>query len=820
MKSIFKWVKWIVLVLVVLLLVGAGVAYWLITKSQPQISGTLQVAALKSPVEVVRDPMGMPHIYASNLDDLFFAQGYVQAQDRLWQMELFRHIGEGRTAELFGSVSLDNDKYLRTIGLGRAAQADWDNANNEEKQALTAFSAGVNAFLQSHQNNLPIEFTLLGISPAPWQPLDSMAWVKVLAFNLGSNGDAELLRAALLQKFSPDQLKVLWPSSPSDGPVIIPSEVKDYRASTSRSPADVTPLLPIGRPDVSALTAQDSILGMHASIGSNNWVVDGTKSTTGKPLLANDPHLGIQMPSIWYEVGLHCQPVTAECPYNVVGVGFSATPGVVIGHNDRIAWGLTDAATIGPTVQDYFVEKDNPDQPNQYQYQGQWKDYQLAHEVIHVKGAADQSLDVKISQHGPVMTPVLQGVTETLALEWTATHDADHVVGALLGIDRVGSFDEFRNALRMFNAPSLNFIYADVDGNIGYQMPGRIPVRAHGDGTVPVPGWTGEYDWTGYIPYDDLPFVYNPSTHYIVTANNRVVPDGYKYVLTTDWAAPWRAQRITDLLRAKDKLSPEDFQAIQADVTSLPLQQLQPYLVSLTFDQPLVTSAWAYLKTWDGRLAIDSVGAAQLEVTFQHMAKDTFGNKMDADLFEAYYGAGYHAAEIHRMALINLLSQPNSEWWDDPATPQKETRDDILKKSYTEAVNDLAQQLGNTPADWGWGRLHTVIFAHPVGSVKPLNLLFNVGPLAVPGDTFTVDNTAFNDANGYAAFVSSSARFIMNVADWDQTLAIHTTGQSGQPLSAHYSDMINLWRDVRYLPFYFTRSALLQTKVNTLTLTP
>lgn len=806
----------VLIVLVVLVIVGAGGGYWFITKSHPQINGTLHVAGLKAKVEIVRDPLGVPHIYADNVDDLFFAQGYVQAQDRLWQMELFRRIGHGRTAELSGSSSaVDDDKFLRTIGLSRAARADWENASEEEKRVFTAFAAGVNAFVDSHRGNLPLEFTLIGIAPESWQPVDSVAWAKVMALNLGGNRSAELLRSRLLDKFGPDKLKDLVPPYPADGPFVIPPEAKEYKAHPPTHPLTHSPALSIGDPDFAAIAAIDARLGIGADIGSNNWVVDGTKTTTGKPLLANDPHLGIQMPSIWYAVGLHCRNVTADCPYNVVGMTFAATPSVVIGHNDRIAWAMTN---VGPDVQDYFIEKVNPLNPNQYEFQGKWEDFQIVREVIRVKGKPDEVIEVKISRHGPIMTPVLKGVTQPLALQWTAIRERSHVLGALLKVDRARNFDEFRDALKLFDVPSQNFIYADVDGNIGYQMPGNIPIRAKGNGTVPVPGWTGEYEWKGYIPFEELPFVYNPPTHYIVTSNQQVVPNSYKYLITNDWRAPYRAMRINAMIKAKDRLSPEDFQAIQGDVTSIPLQRVQKHLVGLTFekDKFLPTRALEFVKTWDGRLGTESVGAAIMQATYRRLVRNTFADKMDADLFTAYFDQG----DAHRMALLALLEQPNSEWWDDPSTSQKETRDDVVKKSYEQGVDDLGKQYGDAPAEWRWGRLHTATFAHPVGSVKPLDLLFNVGPIAVPGDGYTVNNTGFRDSKDYSEQVVASMRLIVDLSNWDRSLAIHTTGQSGLPLHKHYGDMVLMWRDVKYVPFYFSRAALEKVREGVLVLLP
>jgi len=791
----------VLVVVVVLVLLGGCAGYWFVTRSHPQVNGTLQVRGLKAKVEVVRDSMGVPHIYASSADDLFFAQGYVQAQDRLWQMELYRRIGHGRTAELSGSTSsVSDDKFLRTIGLSRAARADVENANAEEKRVIAAFAAGVNAFMDSHRDNLPLEFTLTGINPEPWQSADSMVWSKMMAYDLGGNRSQELLRARLVEKFGADKINELMPPYPTEGPFVIPPAAKPMTNDKWQMTNDLT-LPSLGNPDFAALIARETRLGVAEGIGSNNWVLDGTKTTTGKPLLANDPHLSIQIPAIWYAIGLHCQPVSADCPYNVMGMALSPTPGVIIGHNDRIAWGVTN---VGPDVQDYFVEKVNPQNPNQYEFENRWEDFQIIRETIKVKGKADQTIEVRISRHGPIMTPVLDGVTQPLALQWTAIRERSHVLGAILKLNRARDFNEFRDALKLFDAPSQNFIYADVDGNIGYQMPGNIPIRAKGDGSVPVAGWTGEYEWKGYIPFDELPFVYNPPTHFVVTSNQQVVPNSYKYLITNDWSAPYRAIRINEMIKAKDKLSPDDFKAIHGDVTSIPLQRLQKQVVRLKPEGSLATSALEFVKTWDGKLTMDSVGGAILEATYQRVVKNTFANKMEANLFTGYHGAG----GSHRMALLALFDKPTSDWWDDPTTAPKETRDDILKKSFEQAVDDLAKQPGGAPADWRWGRLHTATFAHPVGSVQPLNLLFNVGPIPVPGDGYTVNNSGFNDARGYAEQTVASLRLIVDVGDWNRSLAIHTTGQSGQPLHKHYSDMVLLWRDVQYVPFYFDRAAV------------
>lgn len=807
--------KIFVLVILALIVFGSVGGYWFVTKSHPQIDGTLRIAGLKAQVEIVRDPLGVPNIYASNADDLFFAQGYVQAQDRLWQMELFRHVGAGRTAELSGRSGVGDDKFLRTIGIPRAARASWENANEEEKRVLGAFAAGVNAFIQTHRDNLPIEYALIGISPEPWQPVDSVAWAKIMALDLGGNRTQELVRARLREKLGADKANEILPGYPMQGPFIIPPEAKEYKAESPNHLASQSLIIALGNPNFEAIANVDSRMSQGDSIGSNNWVVDGTKSVSGKPMLANDPHLGIQMPSIWYAIGLHCQPVSTDCPYDVVGMAFAPAPTVIAGHNNRIAWGITNT---NPDVQDYFVEKTNPQNANQYEYQGKWEDLVLSREVVKIKGGGEETFDVKISRHGPIMTPVLEGVTQSLALQWTATREPSHVIEAILRLDRASNWNEFREGLKFFDVPAQNFVYADVDGNIGYQMPGNIPIRAKGDGSAPVPGWTGEYEWTGYIPFDELPSVYNPPTHFIVTANNQVAPGTYKYLITKDWSAPYRAMRVEELLKSKEKLSAQDFQAIQADVTSVPLERLRKYIVDFTFEKEkfLPTRAVEFVSKWDGKLDTDSVGGSILEATYLRVMKNILASRLDADLLNAYLDLGGPP----RAALLDWLDQPNSDWWDEPTTPQRETRDNILKKSFEQGVDDLGRQFGDAPAEWKWGRMHTATFAHPVGSVQPLNLLFNFGPVATNGDGYTVNNGGYRDSRNFTQRTVSSMRIIHDLSDWSRSIQMHTTGESGQPLSKHYNDMVMSWRDVRYAPLYFDRASLERVKEGLLILRP
>lgn len=804
----------ILLVLIALVVIGCVGGYWFITKSHPQINGTLRVPGLQAPVEIVRDSMGVPHIYAHNADDLFFAQGYVHAQDRLWQMDYNRRIGHATLSDVLGPAAIEYDRFLRTIGLARAARADYAVLSAEDRRPLEAYARGVNAFIEMNRNNLPIEFTLLGYTPAPWEPVDTIVWGKVMGYQLSGQYEGDLFRHIASQKIGEAKLKELLPPYPAEGPFVVPPEAREYKSARANDEGQIANVQ-LGRVDWDALARVHALLAMHdPGIGSNNWVLGGKKTTTGKAILANDPHLSIQIPSIWYANGLHCIVKTNACPYNVVGFSFPAAPGVVIGHNDRIAWGVT---TPYADVADLYIEKINPNNPNQYEYQGKWLDFEIVEEPIKVKGVVSETLKIKISRHGPIITPLLPGVTQPLAFQWTGLRERSRLFAAVLQINRAQNWDEFRAALKLWDVPSQNFVYADVDGNIGYQLPGNIPIRAKGNGMLPMEGWSGEYEWTGYIPFDELPSVFNPPTNFMASANNCIVPSTYKYWLQYDCAAPFRQQRIFDLIKAKDKLSIEDVEAIQRDTYSLPEARLKTYLAALTPNGLLQARALEYVKAWDGYLTMDSVGATITAATLQRAVRNIFGDQLDADLAKAYY----RRSDYHQRVLLTLLEQPNNAWWDDVTTQEKkETRDDILQKSLAEAVEILSKNYGNSPAEWKWGRLHTATFSHTLGSVQPLNVLFNVGPLPAPGGEATVMRMGFRADIPFPITSVASMRMIVDVGNWTNSRYIHTTGQSGQPLHKHYSDMVLLWRDGAYVPMLFDRATIDARREGTLILVP
>lgn len=800
----------VLLILAVLALAVFGYGYVTVRRPWPQVNGTVQVPGLRAPVTVIRDNWGIPHIYAANLHDLLFAQGYVHAQDRFWQLEFSRRIGSGRLAEVLGKSALPQDRFIRTLGWHRAAVRDWEQADPETRAALEAYAEGVNAYISSHKGRLGLEFTILGLTgtkfdPEPWTPVHTITWGKVMAWNLGGNMEMELLRAQIIARLGTGALPTLMPAYPADRPVIVPHPISEATLQAVPEAAFTT-----------------HFLGDGMGLGSNNWVVAGSRTETGMPLLANDPHLGIQMPSIWYEVGLHCEPKGPDCPLNVVGASFPGVPGVVIGHNDRIAWGVTN---VNPDVQDLFVEKVNPENPNQYEYQGRWEDMEIVREEIRVAGQEEpEVVFARITRHGPIINDVVGGEEEEwaygwqpLALSWTALQSGT-IMRSILLLDRAQNWEEFREALSYWDAPSQNFVYADVEGNIGYQTPGRIPIRKNGDGSVPVPGWTGEYEWVDYIPFDDLPRAFNPPEGYIVTANNAVVGPDYPYLLTVDWSdrTGLRAQRIAELIEELTPISIEDMQRIQGDNLSVWTREVLPYVTALSGDDPRLAQALDLLRAWDGQATRDSAAAAIFEAFRLHLADLTFRDELGESLLRRGRAMTIYALE-------DLLADPNSPWFDDRRTPEVETRDEILLRALEEAVAELTERLGPNMEKWRWGDLHTATFQNQSlgqSGIALIERIFNRGPVPVDGTLATVNNTAYSLNAPYSVQVVPSYRQIVDLQDWSRSLSMHTTGQSGHPFHRHYDDMIDPWRNIQYHPMLWSRTDVEARAEGILLLTP
>ena len=827
------------LIIAVVLSTG-GIAYFsgylpttVAPKSFPQINGVIRLQGLNGQVDIYRDYTGVPHIYASSLHDLMFAQGYVHAQDRFWQMDTWRHIGSGTLSEMFGAGQVKTDTFLRTLGWREVAQAEWDGMKPESQAILQSYAEGVNAYLKDHNGAaVSLEYAVLkllnpGYSIAPWTPINSLTWGKAMAWDLRSNMSEEIERSVLLKTLTPTQIDQLFPPYPTDHPIIV-NKIGD--GSTASAPSGQASDPPIVATEAlqgvqENIALLDAALGPHGDgIGSNSWVLSGKLTSTGRPFLANDPHLSIQMPSIWYQIDLQCTPTSDGCPLNVAGFSFAGVPGVVIGHNQEIAWGFTNT---GPDVMDLFIEKVNPNNPSQYEVDGKWVDFATRTETIKVVGGSPVTVTVRSTRHGPVISDSYGDLVDknsdnsssfqpyrqragiylppqyVIALEWTALKPSSPFE-AIWQFDRASNWDEFRTAARDFKVPAQNLVYADRQGNIGYQMPGDIPIRKNGDGGYPVPGWTDQYDWTGYVPFDQLPYSYNPPEGYIVTANNEVPPPGYSHFITADWDYGYRANRIVDLIKgAPYKINQLYIQRMQGDMYDSNAATFVPLLLKLDARQSLnQATAIQLLKNWDYQTRADSAAAAVFEAFWRHLLQNTFHDDMPKD-FQPDGGSRWNEV------MSNLAKHPNDPFWDDKTTKGKvETMDDILAQSLTDGVNEIKGHFGGNVSKWKWGVLHAANFRNQTLGDSGIGLienLFNRGPYQVGGSEAVVDATGWSVNEGYETNMLPSMRMVVDLSDLDSSVAIHTTGESGHAFSPHYDDMSNQWSAVAYNPMLWDK---------------
>lgn len=799
-------------VLLVTSLVLSAIGYTLPRRSFPQTSGELTLLGLNLPVDIYRDALGIPHIYAQNTHDLFFAQGYVHAQDRFYQMDFWRHIGSGRLSEMFGSDMYETDFFLRTLGWARVAEQELGTLDPESFAILQAYADGVNSYLQDHRGSqLSLEYAVLSLvsrsyQPEPWTPLHTMTWAKVMAWDLSSQAYPEISRSLLSKVLTPEQLDEYYPAYPADHPTIVTAGQSylpgQETFSTAYDPSLVESALEALHGKITGLNRLTGPAG--AGIGSNNWVISGELTSTGLPFLANDPHLSKQMPSIWYEIGLHCREASQSCPYEVTGFSFAGAPGVIIGHNANIAWGFTN---VGPDVEDLYIERINPANPDQYEVNGEWVEMTIVREMIEVAGEEAVQVDVRYTRHGPLVTEIFdmgegyrdrsgQELPEqyAISLRWTAL-DPNPIFPAIWGFNRAQNWDEFRMAASYFAVPAQNLVYADTAGNIGYQMPGQIPIRKSGDGAMPVPGWTDDYEWTGFIPFDQLPSVFNPPEGYIVTANNRVAPESYPYLLGTYWDYGYRAQRIVDMIEsAPGPIDAAYIAKMQGDNMSLIAAPLIGVLKGVDLNDDSLNEARSLLLGWDAQEHMDSAPAALFQVFWKNLLAETFQDDLPEDFWP---GGGDVSFEFLR----SLIQKPDSTWWDNRTTTAVETMPDIFRIAFAAAVTEIQDLQGRNMDKWNWGDLHTLVFDNQSlgqSGIGPVEAMFNRGPYRTSGGESIVNATGGNLNNGYTVQWLPSMRMIVDLSNFSASQTIHTTGQSGHAYHEHYTDMIDLWRTIQY----------------------
>jgi penicillin amidase len=801
----WKILRWTLLVLAVLVVAAGVVLYVLVRRGWPETEGRLTAAGLQAPVEIVRVEPGVPHIYAQSAHDLFFAQGYVHAQDRLWQMEFNRIVGQGKLASLFGEGALEVDKIMRVLGLAAAAERDWQVLSPDTRAALTAYADGINAYLSTHRGRLPIEFTVLGVDPQPWKPVDSLTWGKMMALSLSQNHPFEILRGHLIAKLGEPVARRLMSPYPAEGPVIVHPGAPASAGLPDPGPITKSPL--------ALLSGLSMISGIGQAWGSNGWVVAGSRTASGRPILANDTHLGLQLPSVWYQVGLH------GGGYDMAGFSFPGMPFVEIGHNRRIAWGITNLCA---DVQDLYQEKlDDPAHPKRYLFQGQWRDLHLRHEAIPVKGKPALDLVVPETAHGPIINDAiveLKGSPPT-ALRWPA-FEGTRLVDALAALNRATDYASFHQALSTWDTPSVNFVYADMDGHIAYQSTGRIPVRPTGLlGLVPVPGWDGKAEWQGFIPYEEMPRLVDPPSGYIVTANNKVVGDDYPHFIAYDMADPYRAERISQLLAAGRKFTPAGMRSIQSETAGLPVAAMRPYLLSIQPANDQERKALDEVRRWDMRYETGSAGASIYEVWYWTLLAEILSDELGPEVTTEYRTIGLSQAP----SIIALMQQPDDPLFDDHRTPAVEHRDDIVRRSFTKTLAWLAKRYGDDPAGWTYGKVHSVTLVHaPLGQsgIAPLEKLFNSKTFPARGNAFTVDAATPDLTKPFAVVFGTSQRMIVDFADLEASTWVNSTGQNGQLWHRHREDQIPRWEAVEDYPMQFGEAAVRAHPEARLTLVP
>lgn len=774
-----RWLRFLAFGLTALLLVlvaAGGWAYSFARQSLPQVSGEIRLAGLSAPVTVYRDNRGVPHIEAANLRDLYMAQGYVTAQDRLWQLDMTRRAGKGELSAILGEGLLETDKYFRALMLTASAQRSVDAYSGEIVALMEAYAAGVNSFMQEAigGRKLPVEFAILGYQPEPWSVLDSAVIGKLMADDLGGDWKSEAFRYQLRQVIDDALFREVLPTYPKSGITIMRHQAE------AGAPSQRAALPP--RHDGLNLQGLLALAPVpDPGIGSNNWVLSGKLTQSGKPLLANDPHLAVRTPGIWHQI--HLRVTDGPDQMNVIGVMFAGVPGVVIGQNEQIAWGVTNTA---PDVQDLYIEKRNPENPYQFEYKGAWEDAQVFPMKIKVKGKPDADFEVVVTRHGPILSEIIgdqeNRPAEALALRWTA-HLPTTEIEAIIGMNRARNWPQFREALKQFAVPTQNFVFAATDGTIAYRANGLIPIRAKGDGLVPVPGWTGEYEWTGYIPFDRMPEVVNPPEGFIATANNKVVDDAYPYLLGNSWAPPYRQEQIVSVLSSKTGFTVDEMVALQTDYTNRQAGLLLPVLLPQVEKAGLSSTelgALDLLKGWNFVEGAEQGAPLVYHFWWRELTRLLYEPLMGEDLYKRFSTASNTTDAM----LLRAASGDESPW-----IAQAGGLGPLAVTSFRKAVAEVAAIQGKNPARWAWGEFHRIRPPHAIGAaVKPLGWFLNPPAYPVGGSGLTVGAMSFNRETGYVTSTAGLRQVVDLAAPTRNSYDIITPGQSGHFLSPWYKD--------------------------------
>ncbi len=795
---------------VVLILAVAGWFYYEARASLPQVDGQVRVEGLAAPVTVIRDAQGVPHIRAANLHDLLFAQGYITAQDRLWQMDATRRAALGELAEIVGPEAVERDRHQRLLLVRSTTERAWDALPASTHESFQAYASGVNAFIASHRGGLPVEFRLLRYAPRAWTPDDSLA-LGLFLHQMLTHGQyrRQLGREKILAKLGPELTADLYPNSSwHDHPP--GAEAKPFDEEPSDEDDDDQPEPPPLVRTSLETTSVDPGDWFSTALpgGSNNWVLSGAHTVSGKPLLSNDMHLLQQMPSLWYEAQLEVAapaPGSNPASFDVAGFTLPGLPFVLVGHNQRIAWGATN---LGADVEDLYIESFNAQ--GEYQTPEGWKKPEIRHETIHVKGKPDVSLDVVITRHGPVISDLIPGETRKLALQWAPLKDPAFVSYPFFELDSAQNWEEFRRALSPMGGPSLNFVYADVDGHIGYQAEGRIPLRAAATNGVPVAGNDNAHEWTAVVPFEKLPSVFDPPSGIIATANARITPDKYPYLLSSEWMAPYRTERIYRVLQSGRQFAPEDMLALEMDVES-EFDHFCAERFVYAIDHAKNPSARAraaadLMRSWDGRVTVDSAAATLAVLARTQLWRMLLEPRLGADYKLYHWG-------MQSVALENILLQQPPRW-----LPAKYANYDELLAAAVEAVV-ASPEAPKSLSSWTWGKARPFRLEHPVlGEIPLLGRWAGPGRYQAAGDGYTVKQMGHGESHAYQQ--APSERMTVDFSNLDTSTMNIVTGQSGQIFSPHYLDQWQAWAEGRSFLFPFSTEAVDRASRHKLRLEP
>jgi len=777
--------------------------YYLITKSFPTTSGSLDIPGLQADVKIYRDEYGVPNIYAGSDHDAYFAVGYVHAQDRLWQMELFRRAGQGRLAEVLGEPALKIDKMFRTLGIWKQAQRMSQTIDEKTREALQAYADGVSTYIRTQKGHYPVEFDLLNIEPESWTVDESVMISRLMAWELNYSRWVDLTLGELVERFGAAKANEIFPTWPEGAPLIVPDELRGKKVAD------------LGRELLEADQAFRRLVGSSGfESGSNAWVIAGARSVTGKPILANDPHLMFSAPGRWYELHVSTPDLDVE------GASIAGVPFVVIGRNRNIAWGVTNAMIDD---EDFYVEQvDSLEHPTRYRFNNAWRPIEQEVDTILVKDAPPVLLTIYRTHRGPIvnrMEPAAQFSRDLLSMRWVGYEISDEARAFYL-IDRASNWKEFLDGLRSFAVPAQNFVYADVEGNIGYYTGGEIPLRKTKSPTLPFPGWTDAYDWKGFVPFDENPHLLNPPQGFIATANNRIVSDSYPYYLSNLWEPEWRIDRITELLQGQPKCSVEDFQRFQLDLLSPQAREIVPMILKAyegqTVSDPDIQTALNYFRNWNDEMGAVDVPASLFQGFFVRMIQNTFEDEMGPELLAMYDTL----AAIPMSVTTKLMEKGSSPWFDNVKTPQVDSMDDIIRQSLQDAIRDLRAAYGGELKEWQWGTIHQVEFPHVFGANRLLRPIFNIGPFPVGGSHSTILKGDYRLKAPFLDYLGPSTRQIYDLADMNNGRAVTPPGQSGQVFQRHYADQVQLWLAGGYRRLTMDREAIERSKYDLLFLRP